>query len=595
MMSNFKKYIRELCFFVEGREWKVVFLVIIAVGFGLIESLSISLLYPMLSEGFNIDRNAIPLYWVFERVSLQIPGGSIFVNLGEIFIFFIVLSFCLQLVYWKVAYIFNKEIIVSIKQKMFDHIKTIDYNFFVETKQGDLINSFNQSPAYINLTFISALSLCSDLISACMIVCMLFFLSPAGLFIVLGAGVVLYIILRKISKISEQLGRLQIESGQSENMVLSEYIHGVKAISATNSFPIWEKNYLKAIRIFWSKYTEYMFVQKIPVLAINSLVYIGIGGIVLILYIFYAEDFMAIIPIIGTFAAGMLKVLPKFTNMGDYFLQLKSYAPHVDTVYCLLHESKFKSVKDGDLIFQGLSSDITFENLSFQYQDKRILEEINVTIRKGLITALVGVSGSGKTTITNLLLRLYDPIEGKIIINGIDLRDYNIGSFRDKIGYVGQEPFIYNTSIRENISFGGNYLDEEVIWAAKLAHADHFIEELPESYNTITGDRGLKLSGGEKQRIVIARAMIRHPDLLILDEATSSLDNVSESVVQTAIDDVSRECTTLIIAHRLSTIQNADVIYVLDKGRIIEEGNHVTLLEKKGKYWEMYNSSQSNQ
>ena len=162
-----------------------------------------------------------------------------------------------------------------------------------------------------------------------------------------------------------------------------------------------------------------------------------------------------------------------------------------------------------------------------------------------------------------------------------------MSTYGDIVGYVSQDPFVYNASIRENILFGGEFSDTEIIEAAKLAYAHEFIIELSSGYDTLVGDQGVTLSGGEKQRIVIARAMIRRPEFLILDEATSALDNISEAAVQKAIDQVAKECTTLVIAHRLTTIRNADKIAVIEKGRIVEEGGHGELLEKKGKYWEM--------
>jgi ATP-binding cassette subfamily B protein/subfamily B ATP-binding cassette protein MsbA len=237
-----------------------------------------------------------------------------------------------------------------------------------------------------------------------------------------------------------------------------------------------------------------------------------------------------------------------------------------------------------------LHSGIELKNVTFAYKNREtLLNNASLSINKDKITALVGSSGSGKSTIVNLLLRLHDVNDGGVYIDNTNIKEFDIFSFLKKVGFVSQDTFIFNASVRDNIAFGNVYTDQEILEAAKLANADEFIQKLPEKYDTMAGDRGMRLSGGEKQRIAIARAMIRKPEIVILDEATSSLDNVSENVVQKAINNISKNCTTFIIAHRLSTIQNADIIYVIDHGEIVESGKHAELLQKKGKYWELYN------
>jgi len=197
----------------------------------------------------------------------------------------------------------------------------------------------------------------------------------------------------------------------------------------------------------------------------------------------------------------------------------------------------------------------------------------------------VGPSGAGKTTLINLILGLFEPTEGRIIIDGKPFQEYELETWLNKIGFVSQDPFIYHSSVAENILFGRNgHSMESVIKAAIMANAHGFISEMPERYETIVGDRGMKLSGGQQQRIAIARAILDEPEVLILDEATSSLDSASEKLVQEAINNVTRERTVLIIAHRLSTIRYADKIIVLDDGQIIEEGTHQELMRKQGYY-----------
>jgi ABC-type multidrug transport system fused ATPase/permease subunit len=344
--------------------------------------------------------------------------------------------------------------------------------------------------------------------------------------------------------------------------------------------------------MYWSKFPLSSFIQRMPGLLLNSLFYIAIGVTVLVLYIYTASDFMSFLPLFGAFAAASFKIVPKITAFGNYKLSISNSMAYLRVGYDFLTSNAYETQQNGTEEFVHLESDIELKHLSFAYHQAPILKDILLTIQHRKTTAIVGPSGSGKSTLINLLLRLYDPQSGAIIVNGRDLLEYEIGTYRDRIGYVSQDPFVFNASIKENICFGIEYTDEEIIRAAKLAYAHEFITGLPEGYNTIIGDQGLRLSGGEKQRVVIARAMLRSPILLILDEATSSLDNISEQAVQLAIDSVSKECTTVIIAHRLSTIHNADRIYALDSGKVVEFGTHGDLMKRGGAYAAMYALSQ---
>lgn len=228
---------------------------------------------------------------------------------------------------------------------------------------------------------------------------------------------------------------------------------------------------------------------------------------------------------------------------------------------------------------------VEFENVSFAYPGKDVLalENISFRVEKGQSLALVGPSGSGKTTIVKLLMRFYDPTEGRILINGVDLREYKQRSVREHLGVVLQDVALFNDSIGENIAFARRSASEiKVRAAAKAAHADEFIQRLPEKYETLVGERGIKLSGGEKQRIAIARAILKDPELIILDEATSALDSESEYLVQEAFGRLLRERSSIVIAHRLSTVMAADQILVLKEGRVIERGRHHTLAKQPG-------------
>ena len=240
-----------------------------------------------------------------------------------------------------------------------------------------------------------------------------------------------------------------------------------------------------------------------------------------------------------------------------------------------------KNAKELTAFLQG----IEFKNVNFSYEQEIVLKNINLTIKKGEMVALVGQSGGGKSTLADLIPRFYDPTHGQILVDGDDLRDVTQESLRKQMGIVTQESILFNDTVFNNIAFGETTATaEEVIKAAKVANAHEFISRLPNGYNEIIGDRGVKLSGGQRQRLSIARAVFKNPSILILDEATSALDSESEKLVQEALTNLMKNRTSIVIAHRLSTIQHADKIIVINNGEIVETGTHEELVNKMGVY-----------
>jgi ATP-binding cassette, subfamily B, bacterial MsbA len=245
---------------------------------------------------------------------------------------------------------------------------------------------------------------------------------------------------------------------------------------------------------------------------------------------------------------------------------------------------------DGQQIFAGLQQSIDFESVDFSYiTGEPILHDITLSISCGETTALVGSSGAGKTTLADLLPRFYDPSRGRILVDGVNLKDLKIDSLRRRMAIVSQDTFIFDATVRENIVYGvDNASDSDIYEAARMANALEFIQDMPYGFETELGDRGIRLSGGQRQRIAIARALLRNPEILILDEATSALDSVTERLIQESLEKLSAGRTVIAIAHRLSTISNADKVVVLERGRIVEQGSYQALLDQRGELWKYH-------
>jgi len=285
-------------------------------------------------------------------------------------------------------------------------------------------------------------------------------------------------------------------------------------------------------------------------------------------------------------------VIPKFGIFNNTRIALGKLKPPIKEVVKVLQDDDKVFVDEGSRQFEGLKTSITVKHLNFSYiGERQVLRDISLTIEKGKMTALVGPTGAGKTTIANVVMRLYNYSSGSIKIDGVDIREFQIKSIRSHISMVPQDTFLLNDSLRNNIAFGldADPGEKRIMDVVKKARLHDFIMSLPEKLDTEIGDRGIRLSGGEKQRVSIARALLRNTEILILDEATSSLDTHTERLIQQSIEEATKDKTTIVIAHRLSTIRNAGKIIVIEDGKIAEEGPLKEILAKKGKfyrYWE---------
>ena len=282
------------------------------------------------------------------------------------------------------------------------------------------------------------------------------------------------------------------------------------------------------------------------------------------------------------------RLLWPLTELGDTFDLYQRAMASFNRIFSLKNESS--EIGNGDVEFKKLENKIELKDVSFSYVDNfNVLNNVDLTINAGQTTAIVGSTGSGKSTLIKLLLRLYEINNGSISYDSNSLKDIELSSLREKIGLVSQDVFLFEGTVIENIAYGDLNASESEVWnAAQKSEADEFINNLPQKENTIVGERGQKLSGGQRQRISIARAILKNPEILILDEATSSVDNETEAAIQRSLDILKKDRTVIVIAHRLSTVRNADIIYVLENGSVVESGNHESLLDIEGVYSKLW-------
>ncbi len=356
---------------------------------------------------------------------------------------------------------------------------------------------------------------------------------------------------------------------------LGESITGAKVIKVFNRESYRDEKFVQENKQVYRETTKALKLKEAAKLLIDV-----ISGLAIGLVLWYggsqvkngsisSGDFASII-------AAIYMIFTPVKKLGEAYNFLQEIKASLERIDVVLQTKKEDT---GTITVNGIKEELVFENVSFAYSSDAVLNNINLEIRSGETIAIVGPSGAGKTSLADLLPRFYDPTEGSIKIDGIDFKDMDISSLRELIGIVSQDIMLFNDTIKENIAFGNQEETFDGIKkAAELAYADEFIERLPDGYDTIVGERGMKLSGGQRQRIAIARAILKNPPLLILDEATSSLDTASEALVQKALERLMQDRTTIIIAHRLSTIKNADRIVVLEDGAITDIGTHEELM-----------------
>jgi len=494
----------------------------------------------------------------------------------------------------------NKQIIFRIQTKatkklrddVFRSIIEMHLDYFNNQRVGGLMNNVYGDVQTVQTSISSTfINLIQNPFTIFVYLGVLVILSWKLTLFALAVSGIVFVIIRVIGRRIKKLSKIFRERMGDMNSVLQERFNGIKVIKSsgfedveTERFKIFTSDFRRLdLKIYRLKNIIGPLNETLLVFAVAMVLWFG--GLQVFEGRMTANELIV-------FAFSLYSAMGPLKTLGEANTNIQNGMASAERLFEVIDAEPI--VINGTRPISGFSGSIRFEDVCFKYRKEpgapNILDHVTFEIRKGEIVALVGQSGSGKSTAVDLLLRFYDVDSGRITIDGIDIREFDYKELRRIIGVVSQEVILFNDTIEKNIAYGvhDEVVPGQVEAAAKLANAHAFIAEKPLQYDTVIGDRGLQLSGGQRQRIAIARAMVKNPDLLIFDEATSALDNESEKVVQQAIDHALEDRTALVVAHRLSTIRNADRIIVMDRGRAVESGNHAELLELGGLYRHLY-------
>lgn len=510
-------------------------------------------------------------------------------TLAYICIIIVVFTILKNLFLYLAVYILNplrNAVLRRLRDDLFTKTLSLPIGFFTEERKGDLISRMTNDINEVELSIMSVLEV--------------FIREPLTVIVFLGTMIIMSyqltlvllvglpiagLIIGRISKSLRKSSNLAQEQLGNMLGVIDETLVGMRVLKAfnaenhqhlrfmkLNNLLFRTRNHIAARRELASPLSETM-----GVIVVSIILWIG-GKIVFSGTGFSGSTFIAYIALFS-------QIITPFKNLSSAFYNVQKGTAALDRIEHLLGvENTIKEIPGAKSIPSFLNS-ITFRNVSFAYGDKKILDDISLEIGKGKTVAIVGASGAGKSTFADLIPRFHDVSAGEILIDGVNIKECKLDDLRRLMGVVSQDPILFNDTIYNNITLGtGGATQERVEEAARIANAHNFIIQKKEGYQTIAGDRGARLSGGERQRVTIARAVLKNPPILILDEATSSLDTESERIVQDAINNLMKNRTCIVIAHRLSTVQHADEIIVLEKGKIMERGTHTGLLNKDGIY-----------
>ncbi|MDP8260412.1 MAG: ABC transporter ATP-binding protein [Candidatus Gygaella obscura] len=483
----------------------------------------------------------------------------------------------------------GQKVMRDMRAMLYGKFLDFSLDFYSRKKAGELISRITNDVRVVeNAVSYGFTDLIYQSFQIVVFTCVVLFINWKLSLFIFVALPLLVIPIVKVGKKLRKLSKVSQEKMADINSSINETIFGIRIVKAFCAEQ-YEKNKFNMFNI--SYYKVMMKSIKRTLILSPATEFVGAAAGIFVFFFGGKEviEGRMSFGVFGLFLGSLLSMIRPFKKLGQVNSLIQQAVAASVRIYEIIDEPPSIVDTENAVKLEAFNEKIVFDNVRFSYEVQEVLKGINLTVNKNEFIAIVGPSGAGKSTLLDLIPRFYDPTGGGITIDGRDVRGYSIFSLRRQIGIVSQETILFNDSVKANIAYGvSNYSSDDIMSAAKKANAHEFIMNLSNGYDTVIGDRGFKLSGGEKQRLAIARAMLKNPQILILDEATSQLDTQSERLVQDALDRLMESRTVFVIAHRLSTVKNADRIMVIDKGSLVQLGTHTELVNKEGVYKHLY-------
>lgn len=590
------EYSKILSFFFRSKKLSALYLAFLSLLYGLIETLTLGAILPVVQYGIGeSQQSSLVESHDFVKNIYETISGFLHLNmLATAALMLITISsiaFVYKLFYANFYQRFSANIDMLNRKRLFENISHAPLSYFTSQKQGNLVYNSTIAPDSILSTILTFIELFSEFFKSIFITVMLMLTSTETTLIILSIAILYFFLSRNfIYRYINRETRKIVKFRQMQNIILNEFINGIKTIKAFLKERYWISRYNHNISSVSLIRPRIEIRRYLPQYIIPLLLGLGIGFTAFLIGLQNSDMIARTAPILALFVIAGTRLSSSISLVTTHFGTILSHIPNIRICYQMILETKMPSTMGTKIIFSGFKDYILINHLDFNYPDnkKKVLNSLSMTIKKNSSNAIVGESGSGKSTLMALLLQLYPAKQKSIFIDNIDINTIDSKSYLNKVGYVSQDVFLFNSTIRENLTFNSEISDAQIIQACKKADAHKFIIQTKEAYETIVGDSGMKLSGGQKQRLSIARALLKNPDILIFDEPTSSLDNKSEHAIFNTLQKLSHELTLILIAHRLSTIKNVDKIFFLHKGKILEEGTHNQLMKKNGYYRKLF-------